>query len=101
MPLQTETPGPSQLTDQKAYSALVALGELLAAVADVLEGEAVIRRRGPTRVRRLLSIFLGFVVVKAQHATRSQAVAEQQLQSTIGSLQLRDLYHPPQGWAAP
>lgn len=101
MQLQTETPGQSQLTDEKAYSALLALGELLAAVADVLEGEAVIRRRGPTRVRRLLSIFLGFVIVRAQDAARSHAVAEQQLRSKIGSAHLRNLCHPPQGWAAP
>ncbi|GMN01657.1 hypothetical protein [Erythrobacter sp. MTPC3] len=86
---------------RRRQAALVALGELLAAVADVLEGQAILRRRGPIRLRRLISVLLTFVVVVKKDAVRFLAVAIQHLRRSLGSLQLRNLYHPPQGWAAP
>ena len=80
---------------------IVMIGELLAAVSDVLEGQAIIRRRGPTRMRRFLSVLLTFMVLAARDAVRCHAVAQKHFRSSIGSFQLRNLHHPPKSWAAP
>lgn len=80
---------------------IIMIGELLAAAADVLDGQAIMRRREPTRVRRILSILFTFLALAASNAVSRLAVARNHYRTSIASLQLRHLRYPPQAWAAP
>jgi len=82
-------------------AAIAALGELLAAVSDVLEGLAVIHRRGPTRARRYASVFIAFILGALTTSVRSRARAGRQRDGVLLSAFLQHLRHPPQSWAAP
>ena len=101
--METRTERIEQGADEKLsqQDLIVMLGELLAAVADILEGQAIIRRRGPTRMRRFLSVLMTFLVLAGRDAVRCHAVAQKHFRSLIGSFQLRNIHHPPKSWAAP
>lgn len=81
--------------------AWAALGELLAAASDMLDGIAIMRRRGPTRARRFASAAIAFVLSALIVIVRSRARAGRQRYSALISALPQHLRHPPQTWAAP
>ena len=96
-----EAIGQKQRSADRMSEALATLGELLAAVSDVLEGLAIIRRRGPTRARRNASTIVAFLLGALISNVRSCARAVQQRNGVLLSALPHYLRHPPQSWAAP
>ena len=82
-------------------SMIEAIGELLAAVARILDAEAVRRIGGPGLYRRLASILATFLAFSIVVRVRQRAsIAGHRFINTRGEAQ-RHLSHPPAGWAAP
>lgn len=82
-------------------AAIDALGTVLAAIARILDGEAMLRRGGPGIFRRLVSIIAAFIVFVVALVVRQRAIGTRSLATIAGSKTLRHLRRPPQGWAAP
>lgn len=78
-----------------------ALGTVLAAIARILDGEAMLRRGGPGLFRRLASMIAAFIAFVVALVVRQRAIAGNNLATVTGSRALRHLRRPPQGWAAP
>ncbi|KZY58150.1 hypothetical protein A3736_15295 [Erythrobacter sp. HI0063] len=95
---QTETEGQGA---DRLSEAWAALGELLAAASDMLDGIAILCRRGPTRARRFASTAIAFVLSALIFIVRSRARAGRQRDSALISALPQHLRHPPQTWAAP
>lgn len=80
---------------------LVAIAKLLAAGAGMLAEMAVLRRRGPTLLRRAISVWLTFMIIITVCLVRQRALVER-LRSLIMAMQLQwNPVRPPQSWAAP
>ena len=90
-----------QRSADRQDEAIAALGKLLAAVSDVLEGLAILRRRGPTRARRYVSVLIAFILDAMTYGVRSRARAGRQCFGLLLSAFSQYLRHPPQSWAAP
>jgi len=95
-----EVIGTRRSTDRLS-EAWAALGELLAAASDMLDGIAIMRRRAPTRARRFGSTAIAFVLSALIFIVRSRARAGRQRDSALLSALPQHLRHPPQSWAAP
>jgi hypothetical protein len=78
-----------------------ALGTVLAAIARIIEFEAMRHRGGPGIVRRLTSIIAAFIAFVVTLVVRQRAIATRSLAMVTASRTLRHLRRPPQGWAAP
>jgi hypothetical protein len=97
---------PSPKDDGKSASVmdvpvLVAIGELLAAAAQMLDGDAIRRLGGPGLYRRLASVLTAFVTFAMVMLVRQRAsIARRSFVHTICEAR-RHLSHPPAGWAAP
>lgn len=77
------------------------LGKVLAAVASILDGEALLRRGGPGLFRRLASSIAAFIALVIALLVRHHAIVGRSFVTIIGSRTLRHLRRPPHGWAAP
>ena len=78
-----------------------ALGTVLAAIARIVEGEAMRHRGGPGIFRRLASIIAAFIAFMVTLVVRQCAIATHSHATVAASRTLRHLRRPPQGWAAP
>lgn len=82
-------------------SVIEAIGELLAAVARVLDARAIRRLGGPGLYRRLASVLAAFLTFSIVVRVRQRAsIAGHRFIDTAGEAQ-RYLSHPPADWAAP
>ncbi|WP_294392974.1 hypothetical protein [uncultured Sphingomonas sp.] len=82
-------------------SVIKAIGELLAAVAQILDGDAIRRLGGPGLYRRLASVLAAFLTFAIVIRVRQRAsIAGRRFVHAVCEAR-RHLSHPPAGWAAP
>lgn len=82
-------------------SVIQALGQLIAAAARILDGDAFRRLGGPGLYRRLASVLLAFLTFAIVMRLRQRAsTAARRFLYTVCEAR-RHLSHPPAGWAAP
>jgi len=82
-------------------SVIAKIGELIAAAAQMLDGDAIRRLGGPGLYRRLASILTAFLTFAIVMRVRQRAsIATRRFVHAVAEVQ-RHLSHPPAGWAAP
>lgn len=82
-------------------SVIQALGQILAAAARILDGDAFRRLGGPGLYRRLASVLMAFLTFAiVMRVRQSASIAGRRFLHTVCEAQ-RHLSHPPAGWAAP
>ena len=82
-------------------AAIQTIGTLLAAVATVIAEIEILRRRGPSRLRRLGSVLATLFTIIAVKTARYRGISRSIRSVADNSMILRHLRNPPQGWAAP
>jgi hypothetical protein len=82
-------------------SVIQALGQLLAAGARILDGDALRRLGGPGLYRRLASVLMAFLTIAIVMRVRQRASAAGRHCVLVAREAQRHLSNPPAGWAAP
>lgn len=81
-------------------STLTALGQLLAAVADILAARILRRRGGPSALRLYASIITVVLLFAIRSRVRQSGKVVHNVVTRIVAT-MRHLAHPPASWAAP
>jgi len=88
-------------TSAMDMSVIQALGQILAAAARILDGDAFRRLGGPGLYRRVVSVVAAFLTFTIVMRVRQRArIAGRCFLHTVCEAR-RHLSHPPAGWAAP